>query len=178
MWEPSGGLVTTQVTESPSRVPTQQRANNWHFWQVPRWFWCCWLESHSLRTTGLKDLEDIFLLSYLLNPCISDSCGDKNHLRTWLNIQISRPYAKPPNSEAPGEHPKWFLWSEEFKKIHCIKTQGTINEDGVRLEQGMVGRSQAIKDSMQPQKKWVKLKEGMRRDHQGHSFALTPAHWV
>ena len=48
-----------------------------------------------LRIAGLN--EGIFPLSYLLNPCISDSWDHKNQ-----NLA----------QRAPGEHPGWYLWSE------------------------------------------------------------------
>lgn len=88
-------------------------------------------------------------------------------LGTWLNVRHSEPTA----SESWEEHPRGFLGSEEFGKLHYIKTQSTISDCGLRLEKDMVGRSWHPRTTRGPQEKRVKLNEG-REGSSGSQFCL------
>lgn len=115
VWEKSGGLVKTQAAGP-------------HLQSSCSGTMLCILDKSPGDTEALLgeahfgnpwfNHKGVFLLSYLLNPCVSGSSDHKNHLVTWSSAQISSPHLELSDLELPGEHPRRFWCSEEFGKLH------------------------------------------------------------
>lgn len=74
--------------------------------------------------------------------------------------------------------PQVILMIREFGETLLYQTQSTISVFGLRLEQDMVGRSQAFKDSMQAPGEMGKAEGGSEKEPSGSQFSLTLAHCV
>lgn len=65
-----------------------------------------------------------------------------------------------------------------FGETLLYQTQSTISVYGCRLDQDMVGRSQAFKDSMHAPKEMGKAEGGSEKGSSGSQFPLTFTHCV